>query len=220
MNPCRASRWLVGQKFGKITVRKFAYRNKSDKYWWGECECGTVRRYSTNSLVTGKVKSCGRGVCNNAYKHGYTLKSKKYPAEYNLWHGMKKRCCNPTNKDYPRYGGRGIRVCDRWLRSFAKFKSDMGDRPSPLHSIDRKDNDGDYTPENCHWATRSEQARNERRNVWIEHNGRRMVQADWASELGCTSACISHRKELGWSDEKIVTTPIERRGTRCRTHAN
>jgi hypothetical protein len=108
-----------------------------------------------DSTIKGGSKSCGCIKINNLYKHGESLSK-----EYRVWHQMKQRCYNKKNKRYYRYGGRGIFVCEKWKNDFSAFLSDMGRRPSKEHSIDRKNNDFGYSPENCRWATRSQQQRN------------------------------------------------------------
>jgi hypothetical protein len=127
--------------------------------------------------------------------------------EYNVWGVMKNRCLSKKNKNYKHYGGRGIKICKRWLK-FENFISDMGRRPSSKHSIDRFPNkDGDYEPSNCRWATVNQQLRNHRRNVWIEHNGIKMIRADWAAKLGISSSTLKNRLSiLGWDKNTALTT--------------
>jgi hypothetical protein len=108
---------------------------------------------------------------------------------------MISRCHNPKDKSYPRYGARGIRVCDRWRDSMVAFIDDMGPKP-PGASIERIDNDGDYCPENCCWASAKQQNRNKRTNHFIEFNGRRLCVQDWASELGLTPSALLHRLKI------------------------
>jgi len=119
---------------------------------------------------------------------------------------MRKRCRNRNHPDYKHYGGRGIKVCDEW-GDFAAFVRDMGERPSPEHSIDRIDPNGDYTPANCRWATITDQIRNRRNTTWLTLNGRRQALTAWAEELGVGAGMLRARKAIGWSDEKILTTP-------------
>ena len=131
---------------------------------------------------------------------------------YRAYRGMFNRCYNPNQKSYKDYGGRGIVVCERWTgrSGFKAFLSDMGERPENA-TLDRIDNDGPYSPENCRWATKDEQAQNKRNNRWITANGRTQTLAQWARELGCNSAAILYRLRKGMSEQDAVTTaPAER----------
>ena len=129
--------------------------------------------------------------------------------EYRCWQSIRDRCYNPNNRDYAMYGGRGIAVCKRWRESSAAFLADMGPKPSPEHSIDRIDNDGDYSPENCRWATPAEQARNRKSSRLLTHNGETMTVAEWAERLAIKPGTLSMRLSYGWSVEKAVTTPVK-----------
>jgi hypothetical protein len=122
---------------------------------------------------------------------------------------MKARCYIPTSKDYPNYGGRGIRVCDRWLHDFEVFYADMGPAPSPRHSLDRyPDTNGDYCPENCRWATNIEQQRNKTSNLVIEHEGRSMTLAEWAELLGIHYHTLYNRiRNRGWPIARAFIAP-------------
>jgi hypothetical protein len=127
---------------------------------------------------------------------------------------MKKRCLNPSRPNYKYYGARGIRVCDRWLHSFEKFFEDMGPRPAPGYSIERRDNDGDYTPENCYWATWSQQARNTRRSRVITFNGETKILSEWADATGIPANTLCKRLSRGWSVERTLTTPVNPKNNR------
>ena len=138
--------------------------------------------------------------------------------EYRTWENMKKRCHSIADSHYPRWGGRGISVCDRWRNSFQNFFADMGSAPSPDHQIERNDNDGPYSRENCRWAHKSEQAGNTRKNRLITHNGKTQTMSAWSRETGLDIGAIRSRLELGWPPSEALTIksdPTNRRnGTR------
>jgi hypothetical protein len=128
--------------------------------------------------------------------------------EYKSWVNLIARCTNENHNSYSNYGGRGIRVCDRWMNSFLAFIEDMGPCPSSSHSIDRRDVNGHYTPSNCHWATPKEQARNRRNNVLLTTLGRTQNISAWAEELGVSANSLEQRRKDGWTDEDIIRTPV------------
>jgi hypothetical protein len=130
----------------------------------------------------------------------------KHPI-YSIWRGMVDRCRNPRCVSYPRYGGRGIRVCDRWM-DFAAFLADMGERPSKGHSLDRIDNDGDYEPSNVRWATRAVQMANRHTTIWITYKGRTLPCCEWAKELNLPVTTLGERMQKGWTPEEAVETPL------------
>ncbi len=132
------------------------------------------------------------------------VKNKKSKT-YQCWQDMQQRCYNPNCKKYSIYGARGIKVCDRWLESFSNFLEDMGEKPDGF-SIDRIDNNGDYSPENCKWATPKEQALNRRTNRFIEYNGERLTVTQWADKLGMVHNVLRKRLELGWTLEKALSS--------------
>jgi hypothetical protein len=121
---------------------------------------------------------------------------------------MIRRCEEPKASGYERYGGRGIRVCERWRNSLEKFAKDVGPRPSSAHTLDRMDGNGHYEPGNCRWATKREQSHNRRDNRLITANGRTQCLGAWAAEVGASSATIHYRLKAGWDPERAVTTPI------------
>lgn len=131
-------------------------------------------------------------------------------AEYIVWCGMKRRCYNRNCRSFQDYGGRGIKVCDRWIHSFENFLSDMGPRPDDGYELDRfPDNDGDYRPGNCRWVKRKHNLRNKRSNRRIEFNGKRLCISEWAELTGLTWNQIANRLRIGWSIERTLTTPVQ-----------
>lgn len=184
--------------------------------WECECVCGTRRAVRGSRLGSGRSQSCGclhkeiqrkRLTGNNIRgTHGMT----KTP-EFRAWTGMIQRCYNANHSAHPRYGGRGIKVCDRWVDSFENFFEDMGARPRK-GTLDRIDNNGDYTPENCRWATRKDQANNRSSNHLITACGETKTISEWAKALGTSDSTIRNRiRVLGWSKEDAVTTPVRRK---------
>lgn len=135
----------------------------------------------------------------------------KRPDGYGSWVAMRMRCHWPKHKNYNQYGGRGIKVCERWRSSLHAFLADMGPRPSPVHSIERIDNDGDYEPGNCRWATQGEQANNRQVSRHVEFNGARKTVAQWAQEYGLGKSTLGRRLNLGWPIELALTKPRRRR---------
>lgn len=141
----------------------------------------------------------------NSLKHGFARRNGK-TLEYRIWIALRTRCNNPKSTAYRLWGGRGIKVCERW-NSFRNFLEDMGPIPTPQHTIDRfPNNDGDYEPGNCRWATRAEQNGNRRNNRILELNGVKKTGAQWARDLGITQATLNERIEK-WGVEKALATP-------------
>jgi hypothetical protein len=151
-------------------------------------------------------------------KHGHAGWSrngqfvKKPSPTYKTWTGMIGRCGNPRSPDYMRYGGRGISVHPRWL-TFANFLEDMGERPVGM-TLDRINNDGPYSPENCRWATNAQQRRNSRQNHLLTFNGKTQPMVDWAAEVGLTRNTLAARIRMGWTVERALTQSVRPWGCR------
>jgi len=143
-------------------------------------------------------------------KHGSASQTGR-TAVYNAWVNMKQRCLNPKHPSYPDYGQRGIAVCDRWIESFSAFASDMGPKPAGA-SLERRENDKGYSPDNCYWATREQQQSNRRANVLLMLDGRTQTLKRWAKELGISHITLRARiVDLGWPIEKALTTPADKK---------
>lgn len=190
---------------------------KTSEFVLCRCECGTVREFRKRHVLSHKTRSCGCLLrekiatgCLSRKTHGRTR-----TPEYNAWNHIISRCTNPKDPRYKNYGGRGIKMCDRWRSSFEHFLADVGDRPTSKHSIDRwPDNDGNYEPGNVRWATRQQQSRNRTDNRLVTFDGRTQTMADWAEEIGMTQWALSQRlNRLGWSLERALTTPLNKKIT-------
>lgn len=261
---------LTGRKYGKLTVlRKTPERDAAGCVMWEcQCECGTIKSFSTNVLNSGKVKTCGCGQnkledltgkrfgrltvirvdkyepsshstrwlcrcnCGNeksvlasclkagtitscgcysseqkskrSKTHGYGNKDRLY----RIWSKMKSRCYSPSDRNYHRYGGRGIEICPEWRRDFMAFRNwsiDSGYQDNL--SIDRIDNNGPYSPDNCRWTDRKVQNNNRRTNVYITYKGETHTAAEWAEITGIKEATLVMRKRNGWSDAECLEIP-------------
>jgi hypothetical protein len=196
---------LSGQRFGMLlVVQRDVTKNGPNSYWTCLCDCGKSVVICRPSLR--KKTSCG---CDTKRLIGLataTHRRTRTPL-YRVWSTMIDRCHRPNTTSYPRYGARGIRVCERWRHSFENFLADMGERPSDSHSIDRIDSNGNYCPENCRWATMTEQARNTRANRIIEFDGVTLCLIEWAERTGIEAGTIARRLRTGWSVSDALTTP-------------
>ena len=164
---------MVGKTFGRLQVAEgvppATGRTRIKLRWKCMCACGNAVLVDGDRLRSGRTRSCG---CfrRDRQREANTAHGMHSAPEYQVWKAMRQRCANKNADNYPHYGGRGIKVCDRW-RDFAAFLSDMGPRTSPAHQIERRDNNGDYEPSNCCWATRVEQAANTRQAILLDVNG-------------------------------------------------
>jgi len=196
---------LVGRRFGRLTPIACEKIN-GFVYWLCACDCGAKARVCGYKLRHGHTRSCGclkkDILLERNHVHGLTG-----TAEYHAWAAMHGRCYNRNNEAYKDYGGRGIKVAPEWS-TFTAFLKDMGKRPSPKHSLDRVDNDGDYGPRNCRWATKQKQNNNRRSNRWLELGGSVLTCAEWERSSGLKRGTLYHRLRAGWSAERAVKTPL------------
>lgn len=198
---------ITGQVFGRWTVTSRAEDSSRGKArWLCECECSELRTVRGDELRSGRSRSCG---CVRTI-HGCTKGGSRTP-ESRAWTAMRCRCRDRNDKDYGRYGGRGISVCDSWNSSFESFLKDMGERPSPKHSLDRIDNDGNYEPGNCRWTTQQVQIENRSITVWLTANGRRRTITQWCRHLGGGDSLVRDRLKAGWTEEEALSAPARKR---------
>jgi hypothetical protein len=185
--------------------------------------CGAEFFARQKQIDNGRAKYCGRSCAYKSIniKHGAAAERGHSP-EYATWHAMIQRCHNENNKAYPNYGGRGIKVCDEWRRSFEAFLRDMGPRMSLELSIDRIDFNGDYTKENCRWADKQTQQLNRSCTIRLTLNGVTATISEWAEKTGLTEKLIRTRYERRWTPEQIIThrkysKPSLRKAASCST---
>jgi hypothetical protein len=193
---------FVNKNFGRWTVVSYIGKKETERHWYEvECKCGNKSIVERNILKRGKstqCKSCARkiscsGEKNPSHKHGYSSPNHPYFHIYNIWCSMKARCLNPKNKGFKSYGGRGIKICEKWIDSFEEFFSDMG-IPEIGFSLDRIDVNGNYCKENCRWANKETQANNCRTNIYYELTGEKLSETQWARKLG-----LSRNKFMWWT---------------------
>lgn len=191
---------LVGRRFGRMVAIEET-KLGGNSAWVCRCDCGQTKAVRSGHLLSGATRSCGclKRETSSAIRiqHGFARMG-NVRREYRTWQNMKSRCDNPNVKEYQYYGGRGIKVCEHWRHSFVNFLHDMGIAP-PGKSIERENNNGDYEPENCRWATPVEQSRNRRTTISLELNGESHVISEWAEIAGVREGRLRQRLNRGWS---------------------
>lgn len=201
---------LTGKAFGKLSVVRYLGRipGKTKPYWQCCCECGNSKQVTTSNLVSLHTQSCG---CINVQRmQGRRVYDKAKASEYGIWRAVVQRTQRPTTKNKRWYVG--VPLHPTWLDSFEAFYADMGPRPSPMHSIERKDNTKGYTPDNCVWATPKEQANNRATNHVIEYSGQRLTLSQWSAVTGISAPTLLARIDrYGWSIERALSTPTKTR---------
>jgi hypothetical protein len=209
---------VVGETFGRLTILGEAPHRGDKRRARCRCACGSERVVALSDLRAGHIRSCGCARSDllraRNTRHGMTRRGSKAP-EYVAWVSARRRCETPVDTHYAAYGGRGIRMCDRWRASFEAFFADMGPKPTPKHSLDRIDVNGHYEPGNCRWADAATQARNTRRNVVLTFQGLSLCLTDWCARLGLKRGTLERRLGNGWPVERALTAPVDtRRGRR------
>lgn len=199
---------LTGKKYGLLTVlSKSSEKNRYGVMWECLCDCGNKTVTMSRRIRDGSTKSCG---CL-ANPHGHATKEKMTPT-YNSWRSMKARCYDSSAISYKNYGGRGITVCPEWINDFARFLKDMGERPEGTQ-IDRLDVNGNYTPENCRWATRKQDSRNRRTTRNLTIDGVTQTSVDWSEQLNVDLKLINNRLRRGYSDKEALFGKPNKNGT-------
>lgn len=201
---------LTKQRFGRLIVVKQIEKNR-----WGhikylcKCDCGRQKIVVDSNLKFGSTKSCGCLVREgNNTKHGHKRKNKR-STTYQIWTTIIQRCTNPNHRNYSRYGGRGVTVCERW-KSFENFLIDMGERP-PNRQIDRINNNGGYDKKNCRWTTPKQNGRNRQNNRLITFNYKTQCLSAWAEQLNIHEETLRTRLNHNWPVAKALTTPVRKK---------
>ena len=208
---------MTGQRCGHWTVIGYVGNDRTGQpKWLCRCSCGKERAVVCSHLRNGTSLSCG---CQSPR---FTIHGNYKVPEYQAWRNMIDRCTDSKRHDWHRYGGRGITVCQRWRNSYESFFADMGPRPSPQHSIDRIDNDGNYEPGNCRWATVAEQASNKSNNRYLTFDGQTLTVSQWARKLGIKVDVLNLRlSHYNWTVERALTQPVRpRRWGKKPRHTN
>lgn len=197
---------MTGMVFGRWTVlRRTGSDKRGELLWLCRCSCGNESSLTGSSLRSGNSVSCG------CYQKDHPSQRKHGASRtrlYGAWKAMIRRCENANTGAYKDYGARGIRVCERWRHSFENFLSDMGPRPKG-HSIERKNNDGNYEPSNCHWAPSKDQANNTRANRVLSIHGETKTLTQWSEKSGVRVGTIWKRLSVGWNEERAVFDPVK-----------
>lgn len=207
---------LTGQRFGRLVAISAEKDADGRRYiWYCKCDCGNYIKAQSASLTTGVKQSCG---CLRKEQLSERNKVHGHADErlYGVWKGMKSRCYNPHHRSYPKYGGRGISVCDEWRNDYMRFREwayangYKEDADTQQCSLDRIDVNGNYEPSNCRWADAFTQANNSRRNLHYTFNGETKTISEWSVSTGIPRKTLTDRLKAGWSIERTLTEPIRK----------
>lgn len=197
---------LTGQRFGRLLVIERAGSRGTRSLWRCACDCGNETLVICNSLVRGRTKSCGCFDRERKRTHGMT-----HSKLYDVWRSMRKRCNNSRSPNYHNYGGRGITICAEWSLFLNFYNWAMTNGYTENLSLDRIDNNGGYSPENCKWSDCKEQNNNRRNNVWYAFDGQIKNIQQWSEFTGMSYQTLYSRIQSGWSIEKTITTPARKK---------
>ena len=208
----------AGQRYGRLTLIEDSGQRSSSRehLWLARCDCGREKIVRPSALRYGRTASCGclQAEANiaKARRSAEVRSAKmqlvhKHRSTYSSWQSMRDRCENPSSNDFPRYGGRGIKISQAW-NCFEQFLRDMGERPKGK-TLDRIDVNGDYTPSNCRWATPKQQARNRANNRMVLHEGTTLPLSEWADRMGVPSALVLARLNRGWTASDALNRPVQ-----------
>lgn len=206
---------LTGQRFGRLTVLERAWSRKGQLFWRCKCDCGRICDVQGSSLRNGRTKSCGclhdelahvRLAVRNYFKPDKTRRNKPL---YRVWSNMRQRCNNPNNPEYHLYGERGITICAEWDNDYETFETWALENGYQIGlSIDRIDNDAEYSPTNCRWTDAKTQSNNQRKTILLTYNGKTQPLSYWADEFGISRNVLKCRIRAGWPVERALTEPI------------
>lgn len=205
--------YVPGERFGRVVVIEEVSDPRPGVFWRCRCDCGGEVVARATAFRIGNTSSCGcfrREVTGSKNRrHGLT-----HRPEHKAWRHIKSRCHNPNDTEFRNYGGRGIAVCEEWRNNFESFFAHIGPRPTPHHSIDRINVNDGYRPGNVRWATVAEQTRNQRRNIWVEHEGRSMILSDFAALFGLPVTALAQRMRYHRCSAHEALARIQRTGIR------
>lgn len=197
----------IGKRFGLLVVIKKSESRRGDRIVEALCDCGNTTKANINNMRNGHTQSCGCLKLKPTHvTHGHTRKG-KFNRTYSIYRDMRTRCENPNYKEFHLYGGRGITVCERWKSGYENFLADMGERPDGL-TLERVDVNKGYSPENCKWATKIEQANNKRNSAFLTLNGETMTVAQWATKLKMNASTLYYRRSKGYTAENILSATL------------
>lgn len=207
---------VIGRKYNRLEVVGLIGVRDSEMVVEFRCDCGQGGEAPVWKLVSGAKRSCGclrrEATASRNRTHGLA-----HLPEYKVWVNIITRCYNPASKTYQRYGAKGVQMSDEWRESFEAFHRDMGPRPSPKHTVERKDNALGYCKENCRWATLTEQARNKSTSLHYTYGGVTKTLKEWSDDVGLDYHCAYWRHQQKWPIDRILTTPSRKRPKRPST---